>query len=344
MIRKIVVAVLVVLIAAGVGIGYRYYAMIYQPNVVVDDGFSEFIFIPTGSTMQSVANQLYEENIIKNRNSFLWVAERKNYAKHVHPGRYLIDKSMSNDELINMLRSGNQIPVKLKFNGVRLIAELAGVVSNQIEADSLSLINLFNDSKVHQKYGFNEHTFRTLFIPNTYEMYWNTSAEQFIQRMAKEYKAYWNAERKAKAKQIGLSQSAVSTLASIVEKETSKNDEKPRVAGVYMNRLQKGMLLQADPTLIFAAGDFTIKRVLNVHKAIDSPYNTYMYKGLPPGPITIPETTSLDAVLNYEKHDYLYFCAKEDFSGYHNFAKTYAQHKVNARKWYRALNAMKVYR
>jgi UPF0755 protein len=176
-----------------------------------------------------------------------------------------------------------------------------------------------------------------MFIPNTYEFYWNTSAEKFVEKMAEEYKNFWNEDRKAKAEKMGLTQSEVSTLASIVEQETQKNDEKARIAGVYINRINIGMPLQADPTVVFAVGDFTIKRVLNSHLRIDSPYNTYLYAGLPPGPICIPSVSSIDGVLNYEKHNYLYFCAKEDFSGYSNFASTLSQHNVNAQKYHRAL-------
>lgn len=344
MIKKVIISILLILLISAGGIGYYFYDMIYNPNVVIKKGDTGYFYIPTGSTIEYVTEALYDQGLIKKMSSFVWVAEQKNYRNHVHPGRYLLKEKMSNDELIDLLRSGEQEPINLSFNSVRLIDDLAGVVAQQIEADSVSLLNMFHDVEMHEKYGFNEHTFRTMFIPNTYEMFWNTSAEQFVQRMAKEYKTFWNAERILKAKSIGLSQSEVSTLASIVEKETAKADEKPVVAGVYMNRIKKGMRLEADPTLIFAANDFTIKRVLNVHKEIDSPYNTYIYKGLPPGPITISEISSIEAVLNYEKHDYLFFCAKDDFSGYHNFAATYAQHKINARKWYKAMNAKKVFR
>ena len=206
-----------------------------------------------------------------------------------------------------------------------------------IEADSADIAALLKDEETAKKYGFNKQTFCSMFIPNTYEFWWNTSAEEFVQRMADEYKKFWNDDRKAKANELGLSQSQVSTLASIVESETQKNDEKARIAGVYINRLKKDWLLQADPTVVFAAGDFTIKRILNKHLEINSPYNTYKYKGLPPGPICIPSTTSIDAVLNYEHHNYMYFCAKEDFSGYHNFATTNAQHEANARRYHDAL-------
>jgi UPF0755 protein len=239
--------------------------------------------------------------------------------------------------LVNLLRSGKQSPVKLGFISVRSLDILAGKAAAYIEADSATLAALLTDPATAQKYGFNQQTFMSMFIPNTYEFYWNTSAEKFVEKMAEEYKNFWNEDRKQKAADIGLSQSEVSTLASIVEAETQKNDEKAKVAGVYMNRLNTGMLLQADPTVVFAAGDFTIQRVLNRHLEINSPYNTYLYAGLPPGPINIPSVSSIDAVLNYERHNYKFFCAKEDFSGYHAFAVTNAQHEVNARKYHQAL-------
>jgi len=227
--------------------------------------------------------------------------------------------------------------VKVSFISVRSLDILAGKVAANIEADSTEIAQLLKSPETAQKYGFDERTFMAMFIPNSYEFYWNTSAEQFVERMAKEFKAFWTEERLQKAENIGMTQSQVSTLASIVEVETQQNDEKARVAGVYINRLNLGMLLQADPTVVYAVGDFTLKRVLNKHLEIESPYNTYKYSGLPPGPINIPSISSIDAVLNYEKHNYKFFCAKDDFSGYHVFAVTNAQHEANARKYHKAL-------
>jgi UPF0755 protein len=344
MIKKVIISIFLIITLVGAGVVYHFYQMIYEPNVVLKNEEAAYLFIKSNSNFEDLVNVLHSNNFIKDRNSFEWVAERKNYIYQIKPGRYLIKTGMNNDELVNLLRSGKQEPLKLTYNNIRLMPELAGVVAKQIEADSISLMSLFNNKLLQEKYRVNQETFRCLFIPNTYEFYWNTSAEDFISRMVKEYETFWNEGRLQKAEKIGLTPHQVSVLASIVQKETSKNDEKPRVAGVYLNRLKTGMLLQADPTLIYALGDFTIKRVLNVHKEIDSPYNTYKYKDLPPGPICLPEISSLDAVLNAENHSYYYFCAKEDFSGYHNFARTYAEHKVNANKWYKALNALKVYK
>lgn len=341
--KKITAIVVVIIVCLGGVSAWELYSMIYRSNV----GFKadeKYFYIPTGSRFQDVSNALVQQGIIINQTTFDWVSEQKKYKLNVKPGRYLLENGMSNNELVNLLRSGNQEPVMVTFNNVRFKEELAGKVGKFIEADSTQIINLLNSNPFVSKYGFNTTTFLTIFLPNTYEFWWNTSAEQFVERMTTEYKKFWTAERKQKAKILGLSQSEVSILASIVQKETNKTDEKPIVAGVYLNRLKKGMLLQADPTLVYANRDFEARRVLNSHKAIDSPYNTYKYKGLPPGPICLPSIESIDAVLNAKSHSYLYFCAKADNSGYHSFATTYSQHLQNAREFQRELNRRKVYR
>lgn len=341
--KKILAVVLVILVCLGGFSGWQFYSMIYTSNVGFT-GEDKYFYIPTGSEFQEVSNALVSDGILINQASFDWVAEQKNYKLNIKPGRYKLEAGMSNNQLVNLLRSGEQDPIKVTFNTVRFKEDLAGKVGAFIEADSTEIIDLLNDDAFVSKYGFNTTTFLTLFLPNTYEFWWNTSAEQFVDRMAKEYKKFWTADRKQKASALGLSQSEVSILASIVQKETNKNDEKPTVAGVYLNRLKKGMLLQADPTLVYANRDFTARRVLNRHKKIDSPYNTYKYKGLPPGPICLPSISSIDAVLNAKSHNYLYFCAKADGSGYHTFASTYSEHLKNAREFQRELNRRKVYR
>jgi UPF0755 protein len=341
--KRITAIVVVIIVCLGGVSAWELYSMIYRSNV----GFKadeKYFYIPTGSGFQDVSNALVQQGIIVNQTTFDWVSEQKKYKLNVKPGRYLLENGMSNNELVNLLRSGNQEPVMVTFNNVRFKEDLAGKVGKFIEADSTQVINLLNSNSFVSKYGFNTTTFLTIFLPNTYEFWWNTSAEQFVERMTTEYKKFWTAERKQKAKILGLSQSEVSILASIVQKETNKTDEKPTVAGVYLNRLKKGMLLQADPTLVYANRDFEARRVLNSHKAIDSPYNTYKYKGLPPGPICLPSIESIDAVLNAKSHNYLYFCAKADNSGYHSFASTYSQHIQNAREFQRELNRRKVYR
>ena len=331
---------LLVLGAVGVTMFYRW---IYSSNINSEYA-SEFFYVNTGDTFESVLTALTNEKVLKNVESFKWVAEEKNYLNHVKAGRYKIERGLNNNELVNLLRSGEQEPTNVLIRSFRKRENLAGVLATKLEPDSADFANAFYSSEMASKYGFTQENFGVLFMPNTYSFYWNTQPAQFIERMAKEYKDFWNDSRKAKARKLGLSQSEVSTLASIVQNETYQNDEKPFVAGVYINRIKKGMPLQADPTLLFALNDFSIKRVLNIHKKVNSPYNTYKYKGLPPGPICIPDVSSIDAVLNFESHKYLYFCAKEDFSGYHNFAGNYTQHLVNARKYQNALNQRKIFK
>jgi UPF0755 protein len=341
---KLIIALFAILITIGSIWIYEVYKKIYQPSVFLDNKLQDYFYIPTGSDLAYVANSLYEQGIIDNPATFTWVAERKNYKTKIYPGRYLLKAGMSNNQLIDLLRSGQQVPVKLTFNSIRTKEQLASKISRQLEADSLTLINLLNDDEfLYEKFKMGTSNILTLFIPNTYELWWNTSADKFLERMANEYKSFWNEERKAKAQNIGLSQTEVCVLASIVQAEQSRhNDEKPIIAGLYINRLKKGMRLESDPTLVYAWGDFTINRVLNIHKEIDSPYNTYRNSGLPPGPINLPEISSLDAVLNYTKNDYIFMCAKEDFSGYHNFSKTYDQHLNYANKYRAELNKRKI--
>jgi len=281
---KIIISFLLLLIIGGGLWIYKKYNSIYQPNVTLHGKKTAYFYIPTGSTFADVVNRLYEKNYIVNTASFEWLAEVKKLKNNIHPGRYLIKADMSNDELINLLRSGRQKPIRLVLSTLRTKEQLASKVSKQIEADSLSLLNLLHDADFLGEYNLTNENVLMLFIPNTYEFYWNTSAEQFFEKMTKEYNRFWSEERKTKAEEIGLSRAEVSILASIVGQETTKNDEKPLIAGVYINRLKKGMRLEADPTLIYAIGDFSIKRVLNVHKEIESPYNTYKYTGLPPRP------------------------------------------------------------
>ncbi len=319
------------------------YSRIWRSNINLPAGESAVLCIPTGSEFGDVYGKLVEMGILRDTASFRWVAVKKNYPRHVEPGRYRIRSGMSNDRLAGMLRSGDQEPVKLVFHNIRTPQMLAGVVSGQIEADSVSILSLFSDTDLLRASNLSQATVMGIFIPNTYEMYWNTSAHQFFNRMLKEYHTFWDEKRIARAKRMGLKPMEVMTLASIVDEETLMPEELTRVAGVYINRLNRRMRLQADPTVKFAAGDMSMTRVLKKHLLIDSPYNTYRYGGLPPGPIVIPSIAAIDAVLNYEHNNYLYFCAKEDFSGYHNFARTLREHNENARLYRRALNRMRIY-
>jgi UPF0755 protein len=247
------------------------------------------------------------------------------------------------NELINLLRSGKQEPVLLSFHNIRNLNELAESVSLFLEPDSAAFASFFYDGSVPAQYGFSSETFPAMFIPNTYEFYWNTTPDEFTARMKREYVAFWSGKRMNKAEELELSPEEVITLASIVDQETLHDEENETIAGVFINRLREGIPLQSDPTIIYAHNNFEMKRVWNKHKNIDSPYNTYKYRGLPPGPISIPSISAIDGVLNYEDHNYIFFCAKPDFSGYHNFARTLSQHNQNARLYQKALDRRKIY-
>ncbi len=331
-----------ILIVAAVILAYQFYKIVLKPNTWVKNEKEVSIYIPTGSDYENLKNKLYSRGVIINRYTFELLAKKKNLPGNIHPGRYIIKNGMNNDELINLLRSGKQTPVKVIFNNIRTRDELAQRIDVQIEPDSAEIANLLNDSTYLKIFGFNPQTILAMFIPNTYEVYWNISARDFMDRMYTEYNKFWNNARRQKADQVGLNAVEVSILASIIEKETNKDDEKPAIAGVYLNRLKYNWRLQADPTVIFAWGDYNIKRVLNAQKEIDSPYNTYQHLGLPPGPICIPSISSIDAVLNRENNNYLFFCAKDDFSGYHVFSSTNEQHIANAIKYRDALDRMNI--
>ncbi len=335
---------LIIIIVCGGLLSFLFYRIVYAPNTELGGKEVMHLYIPSGSSYEDVKQLMEEENILASTGTFDWLAKKKNYPNRVQPGRYRIQQGMGNNELINLLRSGEQEPVRLTFTNIHTEGQLAGTIASQLETDSLSIMQLLNDEEILQETGLDRSTIKLLFIPNTYEVYWTTSPRQLLNRMQREYRAFWNETRLEKASEIGLSPQEVGVLASIVQRETSKQDEMARIAGVYINRLHRGILLQADPTVVYAHGDFSIGRVLNRHLEIDSPYNTYKYAGLPPGPITLPEPAVMDAVLNYEKHNYLYFSAREDFSGYHNFAETYAEHLANARRYRQALNERRIFR
>lgn len=304
----------------------------------------KYLYISTGSNFDAVVKQLQDNKVVVDIESFIKVSKSLNYTERVKPGRYRIKPGMSNRQMVKMLISNIQVPVKVTFNNIRTPEQLAGKISHQIEADSLSILGLFRNPETSARYGFKKESLISIFIPNTYEFYWNTSADAFFSKMKKNYDKYWSEERKTKAKEIELTPEEISTLASIIEEETAKNDERPKIAGVYINRLKKHMPLQADPTIKFALGDFSIRRILIKHLEVNSPYNTYKNIGLPPGPINCPSISSIDAVLNFENHQYLYFCAKDDFSGYHAFAKTLTEHNRNAEAYQKALNKEKIFR
>ena len=327
-------------------IAYQIYSAIFSPNTQFNNS-EAFVYIPSDATFSDVKDSL--EPLLEDLSTFEAVAQRKGYITNIKPGKYALKNGMNNNEIINTLRSAN-LPVRVSFNNQESLASLAGRISEQIEADSLSLLQAFNDIGFLNESNFDDDTKLGMYLPNTYEFFWNTNAEAFRDRMWKEYQRYWDEERVQKAKELGLSPSQVIALAAVVQKETAKVEERPRVAGVYLNRIRKGILLQADPTVIFAIKkqtgnyDTIIKRVLYRDLEMDSPYNTYKYAGVPPGPITMPDISSIEAVLNPEKHDYLYFVADVSNFGYHKFAKTLAQHNRNKVQYIQWLNSQKVLR
>lgn len=332
-----------ILLVIGVIIAYVFYNSIFSPNVRLKGEPAALYFIPTGTDFDSLVEDLDDREILDDVSSFKRVAAIMKFQK-AKPGKYELQNGWSNKELITQLRAGKQKPVNLTFNNIRTIEELAGFFANKLEPDSLSILNHFLEDSVLLKYQRTPENMLSLFIPNTYQFYWNSSPEKIVSRLAYEHDKFYNQERNTKMEKLGLSDSELYTLASIVQKETLVNDEKPKVAGVYLNRLRRGQLLQADPTVVFATGQFDLRRVLNKHLAIDSPYNTYKYEGLPPGPIAMPDVSTIDAVLNYEKHRYLYFCASTDNSGRHVFAKTLIEHNRNANKYRSYLNKKRIYR
>ncbi len=344
--KIILLGFLLLLLLGGGAAAYIGYTFIYKPNVSTGSKKSKIVLIPTGSNYEDVLKILTEEKILNNAGSFTQIAKLKKYPDKVKPGRYRVLSGMSNNELVNMLRAGFQEPVNVAFTNVRSVDQLVSRVCKKLEADSTELSALLNnESYIRENLGLKGETILTLFIPNTYEFNWNTSAKQFIERMQSEYKKFWNDERKSKAKKINLSQTQVSILASIVQAEQqSFPEERPVIAGLYLNRLRIGMALQSDPTLIYASGDFSIKRVWNIDKEIDSPYNTYRHPGLPPGPINLPEISSIDAVLNADKNTHLYMCAKDDLSGKHNFTNSLDEHNRNAAKYRKALKKNNILR
>ncbi len=298
------------------------------------------ILIPKNSNFDDVIRVLDTAGIVKKMSSFRQVSSWMKYGPIVKSGRYKVGTNLNNRELVGLLRSGRQEPVQLTISAARRLQDIAGIVAKKIEADSVTILNTMSNEELLHNYNLNPHTAISLFIPNTYELYWNITAEQFLDRMHKEYLNFWSRDnRLQKLETLNLSKSEVATIASIVEKESIQKDERPTIAGLYLNRIVKGIPLQADPTVVFGVGDFTIRRVLNKHLAFDSPYNTYMYPGIPPGPICMPSISSIDAVLNPEKHDYLFMCAKPGYNGSHSFATNTADHERNARVYRRWLNS-----
>lgn len=332
--KKILIICSIVLVTVASIYGYILYRQIFADNT----NFSQekfFVYIPTDANFEKVVEVM--KPYLKDMERFKMVAEKKSYPTNIKSGKFLLKNGMNSNDIINSLRQN--VPVDLAFNNQERLEDFCGRIGTQIEADSLSLLRAFKDKKFLDENGFTEENVLSMCIPNSYELFWNINATKFRDRMAKEYRKFWTAERIEKAKDLNLTPIQVSILASIVHKETIKKDERPRVAGVYLNRLARNIKLEADPTVIYAvkknSNDFTlvIKRVLNKDLLTDSPYNTYKYFGLPPGPIAMPDITALEAVLSPEKHNYIYFCASVTNFGYHEFAENPAQHELNRQKY-----------
>ena len=311
------------------------YRLIFAPFLPEE---TIFIYIDEEKDYEEVVGQLDEKAGLPSGKIFRLLAERMHYPNNVKSGRYAIDPGMTMPDVIRLLRSGNQAAVKLTFNNIRTSEDLAGRLAQQLMVDSLTLLQSLRDPLVAENYGFSPENFVAMFIPNTYEVYWSTNVEGLLMRMKKEYERFWNDSRRKKAGKLNLTPEEVSTLASIVEEEATYTDEYPIVAGLYLNRLKRGMRLEADPTVKFSVGDFSLRRILYSHLEVESPYNTYKRAGLPPGPIRIPSIAAIEATLSPGQHDYLFMCAKDDLSGRHNFAVTHAEHARNAARYQRALN------
>ena len=312
------------------------YQMLFSPNFLINQP-DKMIIIEDNTDFKTLTNQLIEDTLLNDIISFSFLSKLMKYSENVKEGNYKVKMNMSNYDLISMLRSGNQTPINITFSYSRKINDLAQNISQKLKISEKELMDYIIKNGL-SNYGFDSQNIIGMFLPDTYEVYWDITPKKLLDKMKKEYDKFWNSERIRKLKRVNLSKNEVITLASIVASETNKIDEADRIAGVYINRLRKKMLLQADPTLIFAANDFSIRRVLNKHKKIKSPYNTYMNKGLPPGPIRLSPKKYIDAVLNFEDHRYIYFCAKDDF------AITLSEHNKNARKFQRALNKRKIYK
>ena len=343
--RNSILGIIFIVMITLVPLAYHFAThFIHTPNVDLRGKTEYSLYISDTTEFNDIVSKLIADTVLIDSKKFIKYAQEEGYINNIKSGRYIIKNGMSNKELINKLRSGTQEPVKVVFNSTRNIYSLAERVSRQIAADSASIVDTYFDSAFLASLDLSPNDAFMMLIPNTYEFYWNTDAQCFWKRMKKESDKFWNGNRQHLADSINFSPREVVIIASIVGRETRVDDEKNTIAGVYINRLRNRQKLQADPTLIFILQDPSIRRVLNRHKELDSPYNTYKYVGLPPGPIWIPSISSIDAVLNYERHDYIFFCASPDFSGRHIFAKTYAQHLENARNFQKELNDREIFR
>lgn len=340
--KNVIAVLLVVTTTITATLSFYFWQVAKSPNLNLDGKETFVLYIPKGASYQQVVDTLHTHRMIHDEIGFQFLTKWTKYREKVRPGRYEIPPNSGNLDILNKLRHGTEDPVKLTFNNIRTVDDLVKKIGAKLSFPGADLKKLLEDEAVCQKYGFSRETILSMFLPDTYFIFWTSNAESFLDRMQAEHTKFWNEDRKAQAAAIQMTPVQVAIMASIVQSETNKVDEMARVAGVYVNRLAINMPLQADPTVKFAVGDFSIKRILEKHLAVNSPYNTYRNTGLPPGPIALPERNALKAVLEYEKHNYVYFCAREDFSGYHNFAETYDQHLVFAKKYQNALNANQI--
>lgn len=296
------------------------------------------VYIEDGETIGTLAERLAAEGYIRHPMRLKVTAAALKATGPLSAGRYDLRPGMNARSVVSLIKSGNQTPLNITFNNIRTLPQFAASLGRQFHCDSAAFASALTSDSIASVYGFRTEEFIGMFIPNTYQFYWTVSPEAFVERMNREYSNFWNDTRKSKLRRTGLTAKEVAALASIIDEETARTDEMAAIAGVYINRLRLGMPLQADPTVKYALGDFSLKRILNRHLKTDSPYNTYIYRGLPHGPIRMPSIAAIDAVLDYKEHDYLYFCARADFSGYHSFARTLAEHSRNARAYTNELN------
>lgn len=340
--KRYLTAVVVLGAIAALLVGLELYKRYKAPNTSFKSE-REFLLIPTGTTFEGLLVLVEQQGFVKNTESFRKAALQLELDDHLKPGRYKIEKDMNNLDMVRLLRSGRQTPVNVVINKFRSRGDFAAAISRKLELDSTVLLIALNDDVYMSRFGLNSQTAMALFIPNTYEFYWNTDVDKFFKRMSEEYTKFWNDDRMRKAAKLDLEPYEVTTLASIVEEETNAEVEKPVIASVYLNRLKKGMMLQADPTVKFAIGDFSIRRITKKHTAVQSPYNTYARVGLPPGPICTPSVKSIDAVLNPDSSDYLFFCADPERPGLHVFASTWQEHQKNAARYHHYLNQLSIF-
>lgn len=333
--KKFIIALIILVIIGLGGTLTFYYLRYFGPNVT---GNKDYLYIHTGQNFDDVYKTIRDEGIVKDTTTFAWAAHNMKYVGKVKPGKYRLHEGMSNRKLIRMLQLGEQEQVELSFHVFRTKEQFTAFVGTKLETDSLTLRRYLDSADFLKQYGLNTDNAFVMFMPDTYQLYWNTSPEKFFKRMYTHYTTFWTPERKQQAAAINLSEPQVSILASIVDAEAVYDDEMPTIAGLYLNRLRKGMKLESDPTVIFAMHDFSIHRVLNKYLTVNSPYNTYLHTGLPPGPVMLPSVNAVKAVLNYQKNNYIYMVAKEDFSNRHNFATNVAEHNINAQKFRKALD------